>query len=150
MRERGAAWAENAYRELAARGHRTGGARGAVIERLARAHGCCTAAELTRGLREGDRELAAASVYRSLNALERAGLVRAAELGDGERRWELVHPDGAHHHHVVCEHCGRAVPFEDPALEAAIADAAERLGADVRAHDVVLHGRCAACGRATG
>ena len=47
MRERGAAWAENAYRELAARGHRTGGARGAVIERLARAHGCCTAAELT-------------------------------------------------------------------------------------------------------
>ena len=131
MRERGAAWAEHAYRELAARGHRTGGARGAVIERLARAHGCCTAAELTRGLREGDRELAAASVYRSLNALERAGLVRAAELGDGERRWELVHP-------------------EDPALEAAIADAAERLGADVRAHDVVLHGRCAACGRATG
>lgn len=147
MIERGAAWAELAHRELAARGYRSGGARSAVIGRLAGAGGCCTAAELTRELRAGGDPVGTASVYRALAALQDAGLVHGLDLGDGERRWELVHPDGAHHHHVVCEGCGRSVAFEDADLERAIASVADRLGADVHVHDVVLHGRCAACGR---
>lgn len=147
MIERGAAWAERAHRELAARGHRSGGARSAVIGRLAGAGGCCTAAELARELHAGGRPVGTASVYRALAALQDAGLVHSLDLGDGERRWELIHPDGAHHHHVVCERCGRASPFEDHDLEVAIARVADRLGADVQVHDVVLHGRCATCGR---
>ena len=49
--ERGAAWAERAHGELAARGYRSGGARSAVIDRLAGDGGCRTAAELARELR---------------------------------------------------------------------------------------------------
>ncbi len=147
MTERGRAWAERAYRELAARGHRAGGARSAVIERLAFDEGCCTAAELGIELRSGGRAVGTASVYRALAALQDAGLVHALDLGDGERRWELVHADGSHHHHVVCDACGRTVAFDDPELERAIEHVADRLGAQVQQHDVVLHGRCAACGR---
>lgn len=150
MIERGAAWAERAHGELAARGYRSGGARSAVIDRLAGDGGCRTAAEIARDLRHGGRPVGTASVYRALAALQDAGLVHGLDLGDGERRWELIHPDGAHHHHVVCERCGRAVAFEDPDLETAIARVADRLGADVHVHDVVLHGRCAACGRRSG
>lgn len=145
MNERGRAWAERAYRELAARGHRAGGARSAVIERLAVGEGCCTAAELESALRASDRAVGTASVYRALAVLQEAGLVHALDLGDGERRWELVHADGIHHHHLVCEDCGRTVAFDDPDLERAIERVAERLGARVEAHDVILHGRCGAC-----
>jgi Fur family ferric uptake transcriptional regulator len=143
---RGRAWAERAYRELAARGHRSGGARSAVIEELARGGGCCTAAELAYRLRDGSRPAGTASVYRALGVLHEAGLVHPVDLGDGERRWELVYDDGAHHHHLVCERCGRTVSFDDTALEQAIAAVAGRLGARLAAHDVVLHGRCSACG----
>jgi Fur family ferric uptake transcriptional regulator len=146
MSERGRAWAERAYRELALRGHRAGGARSAVIERLASEDGCCTATQLSMELRRGDRAVGTASVYRALAALQDAGLVHAFDLGDGERRWELVHADGAHHHHLVCDACGRTVAFDDPVLEQAIEHVADRLGAEVAAHDVVLHGRCMACG----
>ena len=141
------AWAERAFRVLAARGHRAGGARAAVIERLADSGGCLTAQDLTEQLRGGPRPVGLASVYRALAALEQAGLVHAADLGSGERRYELVHDDGTHHHHVVCDSCGRMVAFSDPALEQAIAGVAERLGASIDAHDVVLHGECRQCAR---
>jgi Fur family ferric uptake transcriptional regulator len=146
MNGRGRAWAERAYRELAAGGHRAGGARAAVIEALATGGGCCTAGELTARLAAGPRPVGTASLYRALTALQEAGLVHSVDLGDGERRWELVHEDGAHHHHLVCDRCGRTASFDDAALEAAVSAVAERLGARLTVHDVVLHGRCSACG----
>jgi Fur family ferric uptake transcriptional regulator len=147
VNERGTAWAERAHRELAARGHRAGGARSAVIERLAEEDGCCTAAEISEGLRSG-RRAGTASVYRALTALHEAGLVHAIDLGDGERRYELVHDDGAHHHHIVCERCGRTAAFHDATLERAIHDVADGLSWSVDAHDVVLHGTCPRCAAA--
>ncbi len=145
MTERGRRWADHANERLAARGHRAGGARAAVIEGLAEGGGCCTAAELAAALRAGGGRVATASVYRSLTTLQEAGLVRASDLGGGERRFELVHPDGLHHHHLVCRRCGRMVPFGDDALEQAIHAVEARLGAQVEAHEVTLHGLCADC-----
>ena len=139
------AWAERARRELAARGHRAGAARAAVIDRLASDGGCVTAHELAERLRAGGRSVGLASVYRSLAALEEAGLLRPADLGPGERRFELVHDDGSHHHHVVCERCGRTIAFSDASLEHAIDDVARRLGVAIDAHDVVLRGTCRDC-----
>lgn len=149
MTARGRAWAEHARVRLADRGHRAGGARAAVIDALAEGGGCCTAAELAATLRAGGDRAATASVYRALATLQEAGLVRSSDLGGGERRFELVHPDGAHHHHLVCRECGRMVPFSDPALEDAIHAVEHRLGGVVEAHEVTLHGLCSDCrGRA--
>jgi Fur family ferric uptake transcriptional regulator len=142
---RGAAWAERARRELAARGHRSGEARSAVIDALAEHEGCCTVAELTDRMREAGAGVGTASVYRALGALQEADLVHALDLGEGERRYELVHADGEHHHHVVCDVCGATTAFHDDTLEHSIADLARRLDWQVEAHDVVLHGRCARC-----
>lgn len=139
------AWAERARRELATRGHRAGAAREAVIDRLASDGGCVTAHELAERLRGDERSVGLASVYRSLTALEEAGLLRPADLGPGERRFELVHDDGSHHHHVVCGRCGRTIAFSDAGLEGAIDDVARRLGVRIDAHDVVLRGTCRDC-----
>ena len=147
MSGRGAqrSWAENAFRVLAARGHRAGGGRAAVIQSLAEHDGCITARELAASLSGGDRPVGMATVYRSLNALDQAGLVHTVDLGGGERHYELVHDDGTHHHHVVCETCGRRVPFHDPELEHAIERLGERVDAQISAHDVVLRGTCRDC-----
>jgi Fur family ferric uptake transcriptional regulator len=138
-------WSDHALRVLAAKGHRAGGARSAVVEFLGRRGGCLTADEVVAGIRDEDRPAGPASVYRALNLLSDLGLLHRAAIGDGPVRYDLVHPDSGHHHHVVCERCGRTVTFEDPKLEAAIDAVSSRVGYVVDSHDVTLRGACADC-----
>lgn len=42
------------------------------------------------------------TVYRELQFLNTAGIVRAVDLGDGKKRWEIAKD---HHHHLVCTNC---------------------------------------------
>ena len=37
----------------------------------------------------------------------RLGLVRRLEMGHGTARYEAAHPSGEHHHHLVCDRCGK-------------------------------------------
>jgi len=64
-------------------------------------------------------------------------------VGDGVARYEPQRPQ--HHHHLVCDGCGRLEPFEDDALELAIRRLADRVAFDVSDHDVTLHGSCDRC-----
>jgi Fur family ferric uptake transcriptional regulator len=54
-------------------------------------------------------------------------------------------PSGEHHHHLVCESCGRVEPFADGRLERALDRVGETVGFQVDAHDVLLRGACADC-----
>lgn len=62
-------------------------------------------------------------------------------------RYELVGPEADHHHHLVCEHCGRTATFEDDRLEEAIDRLAQRIDYAVEAHDITLRGACPRCAR---
>jgi Fur family ferric uptake transcriptional regulator len=68
-------------------------------------------------------------------------------MGEGTARYEPAHAGGEHHHHVVCERCGKVLAFEDEALEEALDGLSIRLGFDIGGHDVVLHGSCPDCRR---
>jgi Fur family ferric uptake transcriptional regulator len=140
------AWVEHADERLSAAGYRRGAARRSVIGLLAR-RGCALSAhEIEERLREGgERAVSRASVYRVLEQLEEIDLVARVELGDGLSRYELVDPAGHHHHHLLCDSCGKLIPFSDAGLERVIG----RVGRDhafvVGEHDVTLHGTCEAC-----
>jgi Fur family ferric uptake transcriptional regulator len=140
-------WSAIALAALGDAGMRRGGARQAVVEQLARERCCVTAQELADSLRSSGSGVGIASVYRALEALDRFGLVQRVEVGEGGTRYEAVVPGGEHHHHVVCDSCGRISAFEDPGLERAIDRLADRLGHRVSGHDVLIHGRCARCER---
>lgn len=140
------AWAAHALRRLEAAGYRRGGARRAVIDALA-AEGCAVSAlDLDVRLRRAGRPVGRASVYRALEQLAELGLVQRLDLGGETARYERTHPDGEHHHHMVCDGCGKVLPFSDAALEHAVSGiTGEEGGFEVRDHEVVLHGACAAC-----
>jgi Fur family ferric uptake transcriptional regulator len=137
-------WREHAQSVLSLEGHRGGGARAAVIDLLAGQDCCLTAQEIFDELREDGRAIGIASVYRALELLSRLGLVRRLEIGSSAC-YEPERPGGEHHHHVVCEQCGRVEPFEDPGLERAIGRLQGRVGFEVSEHEVVLRGRCPRC-----
>ena len=138
-------WAEHAARTLAAAGYRRGGARTAVLELLDQQRCALSAVEIERALRDsGRRGAARASIYRILEELEALRMITRVEVGQGLARFEAAREEG-HHHHMVCDTCGRVIPFEDPDLERSIERLAERVTFTVAEHDVVLHGACADC-----
>lgn len=133
-------WVEHASRRLDEAGFRSGGSRRQVIELLGEERCALTALEIDRRLESVGR----ATVYRTLEQLERLHLVQRVEIGGDAAGYERLDPD-AHHHHLVCEDCGRLVPFASEELERAIDAVGRRSDFAVAAHDVVLRGTCAPC-----
>lgn len=94
---------------------------------------------------------AQSSVYRNLNVLEQAGVVRRLTSNDDVARYELAEDvTGHHHHHLVCTTCGRIEDFDvapaiEEALHAAVDAAQDRSGFRDLSHQFELHGTCADC-----
>ena len=138
-------WTEATIASLRSKGHRNGGARRAVIELLGRQHCCLTAQEIFDQLRGEGRRVGTASVYRALEQLTKDGFVQRIDIGAGTSRFEPIHSGGQHHHHLVCDDCGKVEAFADPELEAVIHKVERKTGYSVAAHDVVLRGACRDC-----
>ena len=138
-------WASHTRTQLERAGHRSGGARDAVIDLLAGQDCCVSAREIVERLREHGSTVGIASVYRALDVLDDLRLVRRLDAGEGVVRYEPADPTGEHHHHVVCDSCGRVTAFADDSLERAIDRLADRLDYAIDGHDVVLRGECPRC-----
>lgn len=138
-------WAKHAREVLDAARHRQGGARNAIIELLGRQECALTALEIEERLRASDRAVGRASVYRVLELLVETRLVQRLDMGEGIARYERIDPSGDHHHHLLCEQCGRLIPFDDHQLERSIDQMASRLGIRIDDHEIVLRGACASC-----
>ena len=133
-------WLAEAERRLSGAGRRSGAARTAVVELLAREGQCLISPqEIIERLRS-EHAGSAASVYRTLDELLALGLVHRLDGRDGIARYEIADP-GLRHHHFVDEASGEIRAFTDEALDRAIAGAAERLGVQLSSRDVILRGR---------
>jgi Fur family transcriptional regulator, ferric uptake regulator len=141
----GQRWAEHALARLETAGFRRGGARRAVIEVLAAEPCALSALDIDERLRGGDRRVGRASVYRALEQLNELDLVHKLDLGSETARYERTDPGGDHHHHMVCDRCGKVLPFEDTDLERAVNKVTGGAGFEVRDHEIVLHGTCDDC-----
>jgi Fur family ferric uptake transcriptional regulator len=138
-------WSQRTLAALRAAGGRTGSAQRAIVDLLGRQDCCLTAQELYDELRSSGRKIGLASAYRVLDTLTEQGFVQRIDLGAGIARFEAAHPAGDHHHHLVCDDCGKVEAFSDDRLEQALRRVETRVGFAVAAHEVVLHGACADC-----
>jgi Fur family transcriptional regulator, ferric uptake regulator len=133
-------WAEHAIRRLDEAGHRSSASRRKVVDLLGAERCAVTALEIDRRLDSVGR----ATVYRTLDQLDRLHLVQRVDIGGDAAGYERIDPD-QHHHHLVCEQCGRLAPFADSSLEKAIEAIGRDADFEVAAHDVVLRGKCPDC-----
>jgi Fur family ferric uptake transcriptional regulator len=140
-----ASWTEQTIATLRARGHRNSAARRTIVELLGRQDCCLTAQEIFDKLRADGRPVGIASVYRTLDQLTSDGFLQRIDIGAGTARYEPIHADGQHHHHLVCDDCGKVEAFADDELERALHEVEAKTGYSVAGHDVVLRGVCDEC-----
>ncbi len=118
--------------------------RAAVRDALAGRPGFVSAQELHATLRSAGSPIGLATVYRALADLTVDGDADSLQSTEGENLYRAC-STGAHHHHLICRSCGRAVEIEADAIEEwAVATAAAH-GFRDPAHVVDVFGTCDAC-----
>jgi Fur family transcriptional regulator, ferric uptake regulator len=121
---------------------RTTRQRTAVLAALRRAPEPRSAQDLHAEL---GRTVGLATVYRALQGLVDAGKVDIFRRESGEALFRLCNP--AHHHHLVCERCGRVEEVDACEVEPWASRAAARRGYRVSGHQADIFGICPACQR---
>jgi len=74
-----------------------------------------------------------ATVYRTVGILEKYGIVRKLELGDGRARYEYKFGKG-HHDHMICVETGKIVEFMSDEIEKIQDKIAEEHGYEIIKH----------------
>jgi Fur family ferric uptake transcriptional regulator len=87
-----------------------------------------------------------ATVYRTLNKLVDAGLLRRLDVGP---RMFYEHDYGyPQHEHLYCQTCGKMIEFQNPAINQVIADVCRQNHFQNTGHSFIIRGTCAECNRA--
>jgi Fur family ferric uptake transcriptional regulator len=125
----------------APRGTRQGSA---VESALAGSIGFRTAQELHARLREQGARIGLTTVYRHLQRLADAGVVDTVRTRSGELAYRRCAERG-HHHHLVCQRCGRVVDIDADLVEDWLDRVATDAGFTDIEHTVELAGTCRDC-----
>ena len=138
-----AAARKSAQADIRARGLRATPPRLATLQ-LLRGHSApLTHAEVSAQLE--DQGFDKATLFRNLNDLTEAGLLRRAELGDHVWRFEALDPAvGARggHPHFVCVDCGSVTCLDEVQLTAGSRRQSEWVG---QITEILLRGHCHQC-----
>ncbi len=103
-----------------------------------------SAQELHRTLAAAGHTVGLATVYRQLNALSESGQADSITVAD--RQLFRACDQNEHHHHLVCEDCGRAVEVGPPG-EDWIRNVAQANDFTVTSHVLEIFGLCSDCSR---
>ncbi len=101
-----------------------------------------TAEDVARTVTATHPDVHLSTVYRTLEALERAGVVARVDLGPGGAVFHLVDHE---HHHLVCPRCGTVTEIADDDLDALRRHLDDRYGVDLSPTGQTLTGLCPAC-----
>lgn len=100
-------------------------------------------------VREDCPEVGLATIYRTVQLLLDMKLIDRISLDAGCARYEIGEVfDGEikhHHHHLVCNVCGRVIPFKDDLLEQLEESVEREMGFQVMDHELIIYGQCKEC-----
>ena len=85
------------------------------------------------------------TVYRSLESLEKAGIIRKVYQG-WKYKLELSEEFHGHHHHIICNLCKKTLPVElNSDIENSINQIAKNLDYSSADHQLEINGICPNC-----
>ena len=103
------------------------------------ASGHVTAEELAATIQEQHPEVHLSTVYRTLDSLEKLGIVGHTHVGHGPSVYHV----GVTHQHLVCEECGAVIDVPADMLEGLRDTLHAQYGFELHIGHFALLGRCA-------
>jgi Fe2+ or Zn2+ uptake regulation protein len=113
-----------------------------ILEQLRTVHTHPTAAELHQLARRRLPKLSLGTVYRNLELLTSAGLIRKLDTGGGQARYDA---DCTHHFHVRCVRCGRLDDAHGLPADPVKESVGTLDGYDILGYRLQFEGICPAC-----
>jgi Fur family transcriptional regulator, ferric uptake regulator len=133
--------------QLPSHGYRRTSQRGAILDVLEQGRGHVTAAEIIDAVAARGLPVNRSTVYRTLETLLDAGLVRASRLGRSTS-YEVTHPAGEiEHHHLVCRECQAMLHVTGSGVTDILRSEAAQAGFRVEDVQLVATGLCRRCRR---
>jgi Fur family ferric uptake transcriptional regulator len=131
--------AESMLDQLRQRGQRVTTARRLVVSTLIDATSHVTAEDLAAKIQQRHPEVHLSTVYRTLDSLEKLGIVEHTHVGHGP----AVYHVGVTHQHLVCEECGAVIDVPMDVLEGVRGLLRQQYGFELHIGHSALLGRCA-------
>jgi len=118
-------------------------ARVAILQLLESANDPMDANAITEYLRKKNIETDPATVFRIMNAFTQKGITTPIQFQEGKTRYELANKE--HHHHLICETCGKIETIEDKIIPPFEKHIAKEHGFIVKRHALEFFGVCRNC-----
>lgn len=91
-------------------------------------------------------DIGLATVYRTLEVLEKLNIINRFDYGDGQSRYEMGRDTEEHyHHHLICLGCGEVSEFKDDLLEKLEEKVAAKCQFKIVDHSLRFFGYCKQC-----
>jgi Fur family ferric uptake transcriptional regulator len=123
-----------------------------ILDTLHRAKNHLSAEDIYFKLHPVHPQIGLTTVYRTLDLLNRMGLVEKFDFGDGKARYEIVKPgDSSHHHHLICRKCNRVIDYTDFIKEEARLvkkteeELSKKYNFEIDSHQIHFLGLCSKC-----
>jgi Fur family ferric uptake transcriptional regulator len=128
---------------LSEQGYRLTPQRMMVLSAIENARNHISAEEIYAQVRAKYRHVNISTVYRTLDLLKSLGLVTETDLGGGRVRY---HPmEKGHHHHLVCQDCGRIIDLDESVLASLKSQLRREYNFDADMKHLGIFGRCGDC-----
>jgi len=112
--------------------------RRSVLRALAGEQRHASVDQIHQALRLEHPKIRLATIYRTVKILEEAGVLIRLDLGDGVMRYEAA--DETRHDHLIDQHTGVVVEFQDERVQALLSGIAARLGYRLTDYRLNLYG----------
>ena len=133
---------ESNRRALNVSGLRITSQRSLILEIIRRGH--LDADEIFRQARAKQPRLSLSTVYRTLQALKKLGLVEELHFDDTHHHYEMKPP--SEHQHLVCLGCGKVVEFKCPlSIKRMKENIAREKGFEITGTEIRMTGYCPEC-----
>lgn len=101
-----------------------------------------SAQDLYMELRQHDKAMGLATVYRALDGLKKEGAVQVRTLATGESLYSLLQED---RHHLTCVQCGQTIELDSCPVHALEKQFSDRYQFRIHYHVLEFFGLCQGC-----
>lgn len=115
-----------------------------IVNVFLKQEGHLSADDLVVLTKRADQRISRATVYRTLQWMEEAGIARKVDFGEGRFRFEhsYRHP---RHFHLICKTCNRSYEFLSSDIESLVEEVAAARAFTARQSVVQIYGTCESC-----